>query len=64
MVCRRDFGKPHGVGITDVVLAATADSGNAELKTLNVKHYATFRGLRSAYFDRWTTTGSSRRGVR
>ncbi len=46
---KRDFGKSHGVGIADAILAATADKENAELKTLNVKHYPMIRGLKPAY---------------
>jgi hypothetical protein len=30
-------------------LAATAEAENAELKTLNTKHYPTLKGLRPAY---------------
>jgi len=46
---KRDFSKSHGVGLGDAILAATADKENAELKTLNVKHYPMIRGLRPAY---------------
>lgn len=46
---KRDFGKSHGVGLADAILAATADKENAELKTLNVKHYPMIKGLKSAY---------------
>ena len=46
---KRDFGKSHGVGLADAILAATADKENAELKTLNVKHYPMIRGLKPAY---------------
>ncbi len=46
---KRDYGKSHGVGLADAILAATADKENAELKTLNVKHYPMFKGLRPAY---------------
>jgi predicted nucleic acid-binding protein len=45
----RDFGKSHGVGLADAILAATADKENAELKTLNIKHYPMIKGLKSAY---------------
>ncbi|BBO91700.1 type II toxin-antitoxin system VapC family toxin [Desulfosarcina ovata] len=40
---RRDYGKSHGVGLADAILAATAESENAELKTLNIKHYPMFK---------------------
>lgn len=46
---KRDFGKSHGVGLADAVLAATADAEKAELKTLNVKHYPMLNGLEPAY---------------
>jgi predicted nucleic acid-binding protein len=44
-----NFGKSHGVGLADAILAATADKENAELKTLNVKHYPMIKGLKPAY---------------
>ncbi len=46
---KRDFGKSHGVGLADAILAATADKENAELKTLNVKHYPMVKNLKPAY---------------
>lgn len=46
---RRDFGKSHGVGIADAILAATTEAEKADLKTLNVKHYPMFKGLKPAY---------------
>ena len=46
---KRDYGKSHGVGLADAILAATAEAENAELKTLNTKHYPMFKGLRPAY---------------
>ena len=46
---KRDYGKSHGVGLADAILAATADKENAELKTLNVKHYPMIKGLKPAY---------------
>jgi hypothetical protein len=36
---RRDFGKNHGVGLADAMIAATAQSENATLATLNQKHF-------------------------
>lgn len=36
---RRDFGKSHGVGLADAMIAATAQSENAALATLNQKHF-------------------------
>ena len=46
---KRDYGKSHGVGLADAILAATAEAENAELKTLNSKHYPMLKGLRPAY---------------
>jgi predicted nucleic acid-binding protein len=46
---KRDFGKSHGVGLADAILAATAENEKSELKTLNVKHYPMISGLKPAY---------------
>jgi predicted nucleic acid-binding protein len=46
---KRDYGKSHGVGLADAILAATAEAENAELKTFNRKHYPMLKGLRPAY---------------
>ena len=46
---KRDYGKSHGIGLADAILAATAQAENAELKTLNTKHYPMLKGLRPAY---------------
>ena len=46
---RRDYGKSHGVGLADAIVAATATLENAELTTLNVKHYPMFTGIEPAY---------------
>jgi len=46
---KRDFGKSHGVGLADAILAATADAEKVELKTLNVKHYPMLSGMEPAY---------------
>jgi predicted nucleic acid-binding protein len=46
---KRDYAKSHGVGLADAIIAATADSENAELKTLNTKHYPMFKGLTPPY---------------
>jgi len=43
------FGKSHGVGLADAILAATVEAENAELKTLNTKHYPMLKGLTPAY---------------
>ena len=46
---KRDYGKSHGVGLADAILAATAEVENADLKTFNTKHYPMLKGLRPAY---------------
>ena len=46
---RRDYGRSHGIGLADAVIAATAVSSEAVLMTLNVKHYPMFEGLEPAY---------------
>ena len=46
---KRDYNKSHGVGLADAILAATAEAKNANLKTLNVKHYPMLKGLKPAY---------------
>jgi len=46
---KRDYGKSHGVGLADAILAATAELENAELKTLNIKHYPMLKSLSPAY---------------
>ena len=46
---KRDYNKSHRVGLADAILAATAQFENAELKTLNVKHYPMLTGLKPAY---------------
>ena len=46
---RSDYGGSHGVGLADAVIGATAVSSGASLKTLNVRHYPMFDGLRPAY---------------
>ncbi|CAB5098294.1 Toxin 1, PIN domain [Olavius algarvensis associated proteobacterium Delta 3] len=45
----RDYGKSHDMGLADAILAATAKTENAELKTLNIKHYPMIKGLFPAY---------------
>jgi predicted nucleic acid-binding protein len=49
---KRDYGKSYGVGLADAILAATVEAENAELKTLNTKHYPMLKGLRPAYMKR------------
>lgn len=46
---RRDYGKSHGIGLADAIVAATAEAENADLTTLNTKHYPMIKGLTPAY---------------
>lgn len=46
---KRDYGKSHGVGLADAILAATAKAENAEFRTLNRKHYPMLKGLKPPY---------------
>jgi predicted nucleic acid-binding protein len=43
------FGRSHGVGIADAVIAATARVHALALATLNVRHYPMIAGLRPPY---------------
>jgi predicted nucleic acid-binding protein len=36
---RRDYSKSHNTGLADALIAATAEIKNAELVTLNKKHF-------------------------
>jgi predicted nucleic acid-binding protein len=36
---RRDYGKSHGVGLADALIAASAEERNATLVSLNRKHF-------------------------
>jgi len=46
---KKEYARSHGVGLADAILAATAQSEDAELQTLNVKHYPMIEGLKPAY---------------
>ncbi len=46
---KSNYGKSHGVGLADAILAATVMAENADFKTLNLKHYPMLKGLRPAY---------------
>ena len=46
---KRDYGKSHGVGLADAIIAATSEAEDTELKTLNIKHYPMIKGLTPAY---------------
>lgn len=42
---RRDWGKSHGVGLNDALIAATAQNLRLRLFTLNIKHYPMLEGI-------------------
>lgn len=46
---KRAYCKSHGVGLADAIMAATAESQGADLKTLNSKHYPMLKGLKPPY---------------
>lgn len=46
---KRDYGKSHGVGLADAILVAIAQAEDAELKTLNTRHYPMMKDLKPAY---------------
>lgn len=46
---RRDFGKSHGVGLPDALIAATASIHNLALATLNRKHYPMLENVVTPY---------------
>lgn len=39
----------QGIDVVDYVIAATAELGDADLVTLNVKHFPMFKGLRAPF---------------
>jgi len=45
--CR--FRRSHGIGLSDALIAATTHAENAQLLTLNVKHFPMFEGLKPPY---------------
>jgi predicted nucleic acid-binding protein len=49
---KRDYHRSHGVGLADAIVAATAETQGAELKTLNIKHYPMLKGLKPPYVKR------------
>jgi predicted nucleic acid-binding protein len=46
---RRDYGKSHGVGLADSIIAATAEVKNITLVTLNQKHFPMITNLLVPY---------------
>lgn len=49
---KRDYHKSYGIGLADALMAATAVTEDAELKTLNTKHYPMLKGLKAPYMKR------------
>lgn len=46
---RKQYGKSHGVGLADALIAATAIHYGLDLKTCNVRHFPMFPALKPAY---------------
>jgi len=46
---RRDYGKSHGVGLADSIIAATSEVRNVTLVTLNQKHFPMITNLLVPY---------------
>ena len=46
---KKEYAKSHGVGLADAIVAATADTEYADLKTLDVEHFPMINGLKPAY---------------
>ena len=46
---KAEYGKSHGLGLADALLAATARHHGLVLKTLNVRHFPMFQGLEPPY---------------
>lgn len=46
---RRDYGKIHGVGLNDALIAATVLKHKLQLATLNAKHYPMVKQLVMPY---------------
>jgi predicted nucleic acid-binding protein len=46
---RRQYGKSHGVGIVDALLASSAECKNLILATCNVKHFPMIKNVHCPY---------------
>ena len=46
---RRDFGKSHGVGLANAIIAASATEVGATLITLNQKHFPMLNNIQVPY---------------
>jgi len=42
---RRDFGKSHGTGLADAIIAATSEALQVNLVTLNRKHFQMLKDI-------------------
>ena len=49
---KRDYHRSHGVGLADAIVAATAETERADLKTFNTKHYPMLKGLKPPYMKK------------
>lgn len=49
---RRNYGKSHGVGLADAVIAATAEYCSAKLVTLNKKHFPMLKQIVTPYIKK------------
>ncbi len=48
----RGFRRSHrGIGVADLIIAATCIQSGADLATMNVRHFPMFEGLTSPYRD-------------
>lgn len=48
-IIRRDFGRSHGTGLADAIIAATAEAQQAKLVTLNSKHFQMLQDVEVPY---------------
>ncbi len=46
---KRDYFKSHRIGLADALIAAAAKTNNADIKTLNTKHFPMFKYLKPPY---------------
>ena len=51
---KQQYHKSPGVGLADAIIAATSVKSEAELKTLNTKHFPMIKGLRSPYLKNYS----------
>jgi predicted nucleic acid-binding protein len=48
-IFRRDYGKSHGVGLADELIAASAEARQAKLVSLNSKHFPMLADVLTPY---------------